>query len=111
MDISAGLVVIGLGAAFAALVLITRTGSRLDSFASGFLPYGSAGWPRGVQEEEPVRWSWSRPGGPSPTEGSRSGTRTDPEVVELTGRDAPSASQVRRGPTVRRAARRVKPTW
>ncbi len=107
MDIFAGLVVIGLGVAFAALIISPRTGRGLDTFAAGFLPYRNAGWPQGVQEEEPVRWSWSIPRGPDATDGSSSGTRIDPEMVELTGRDAPFASQIRRGPTVRRAARTV----
>ncbi len=59
MDILAGLTVVTLGAAFVALVVSPRTGRSLDTFAAGFLPYRSAGWPQGVQEEDPVPWSWS----------------------------------------------------
>lgn len=100
MDIFAGLVLISLVAAFAALVVSPRTARSLDTFAAGFLPYRSAGWPRGVQEEEPVRWSWSPPRGPDPADEGSSIGLDGPEIVEISGPDAPAASGVNRGPTV-----------
>jgi hypothetical protein len=36
-----------------------KTESVLDTFGAGFLPYRKDGWPRGVQEGEPVPWKWS----------------------------------------------------
>jgi len=106
MDIIDSLVVIGLGAAFAALVVSPRTAQSLDTFAAGFLPYRSAGWPQGVQEEEPVRWSWSAPRGPDAAERGSSTAFDGPELVEIVAPDAPAPSAVHRGPTVHRAAPR-----
>jgi hypothetical protein len=100
MDIIAGLVLISLVAVFAALIVSPRTAQSLDTFAAGFLPYRNAGWPRGVQEEEPVPWSWSAPRGPDATDVGLDG----PQVVEIAGPDAPASSPVRRGPTVHRLA-------
>jgi hypothetical protein len=100
MDIIAGLVLISLVAVFAALVVSPRTAQSLDTFAAGFLPYRGAGWPRGVQEEDPVPWSWSTPRGPDDAEVGIGG----PKVVDIDGLDAPAPSPVRRGPTVQRMA-------
>ena len=76
-------------------VVSPTTARGLDTFGSGFVPYRSAGWPHGVQEEEPVHYSLSEP---KATEADR-----EPEVVEITGPDAPTASAVHRGPTVHRS--------
>ena len=35
------------------------TGRVLDGFGAGFLPYREAGWPRGVQEAEPIPWDFT----------------------------------------------------
>src|SRR5688500_12490833 len=100
MDNIAGLGLISLVAVFAALTVSPRTAQSLDTFAAGFLPYRGAGWPRGVQEEEPVPWSWSAPRSPDATEVRLDG----PKVVDIDGPDAPAPSAVRRGPTVHRMA-------
>ena len=100
MDIFAGLALITLLAVFAALIVSPRTSRSLDTFAAGFLPYRSAGWPQGVQEEEPVHWSWS----PRRPDGDADGPAEElerPEVTEISGPEAPVASAVQRGPTVR----------
>lgn len=99
MDIFAAVVFILLGAAMVVFVVSPTTARSLDTFGAGFVPYRSAGWPQGVQEEEPVHWSWSAPQGPDATDGG-SGTGIDPELVEISGADAPAASAVQRGPTV-----------
>lgn len=105
MDIFAGLALIALLGVFAALVVSPRTAQSLDTFAAGFLPYRSAGWPQGVQEEDSVRWSWSPPRTPdAPDAGSGAGQ--DPELVEITGVDAPATAAVHRGRTVHGTARR-----
>ena len=99
MDIFAAVVFVILGAALVAYVASPTTARGLDTFGAGFVPYRSAGWPHGVQEEEPVHWSWTAPRGPDATGG---GPATDtPELIEISGPDAPSASAVHRGPTVR----------
>jgi hypothetical protein len=38
------------------------TERALDAFGAGFLPYREAGWPRGVQEEDPKPWHISAMG-------------------------------------------------
>lgn len=100
MDIFAVVIFILLGTAMIAFVVSPTTARGLDTFGAGFVPYRSAGWPHGVQEEEPVHWSWSPPPGPDATDGGGSGTRLEPELVEISGLDAPRASSVHRGPTV-----------
>ena len=59
MDIVTILIVVGISAAFAAFMGGQSTGHGLDAFAAGFLPYREAGWPRGVQEGEPIPWKLS----------------------------------------------------
>jgi hypothetical protein len=58
MDIPATLVLIIVGAALVAWMTNPRTGQALDAWASGFIGYRSYGWPRGVQEEEPVHFAF-----------------------------------------------------
>ena len=55
MDIFAAVVFFLLGAALVVYVASPTTARGLDNFGSGFVPYRSAGWPHGVQEEEPVQ--------------------------------------------------------
>ncbi len=99
MDILAVVVFILLGTAMIAFVVSPTTARGLDTFGAGFVPYRSAGWPHGVQEEEPVHWSWSRPPGPDGADGG-SGGGPEPELLEISGPDAPPVSSVQRGPTV-----------
>ena len=94
MDIFAAVVFVILGAALVVYVVSPTTARGLDTFGSGFVPYRSAGWPHGVQEEEPVHYSLSELTGPGERES---------EVIEITGPDAPIASAVHRGPTVHRS--------
>ena len=102
MDIVAAVVFFLLGAALVVYVVSPTTARGLDTFGSGFVPYRSAGWPHGVQEEEPVHYSLSAPRVTDATDGD-SGGGSDPEVIEITGPDAPTASAVHRGPTVHRS--------
>ena len=105
MDIFAAVVFILLGIALIVFVVSPTTARGLDTFGAGFVPYRSAGWPHGVQEEEPVHWSWSAPRPPDPTDGDP-GPGLDPELIEISGPDAPAASAVLRGPTIHRTAGR-----
>lgn len=57
MDILPGLVFVLAGFAIVGWVVSPRTARGLDHFAAGFLPYRDAGWPQGVQEDDPVPWS------------------------------------------------------
>jgi hypothetical protein len=100
MDIFAVVVFLLLGSALIVFVVSPTTARGLDTFGAGFVPYRSPGWPRGVQEEEPVHWSWSAPRTPDVIDGGGSGTGLEPELVEISGADAPVASSVLPGPTV-----------
>ena len=96
MDIFAVVVFIILGAALVAYVASPTTARGMDTFGAGFVPYRSAGWPQGVQEEEPVHWSWSAAPKPEATDRD-SDTSPNPQLVEIAGPDAPVASDVHRG--------------
>ena len=66
MDLFVGLAIAALGVRIFMFLANPKTARGLDLFASGFLPYrAELGWPRGVQEEEPVPWSWSSGGRPA----------------------------------------------
>jgi hypothetical protein len=80
---------------FAALLLVIgmvvfvtspRTGRSLDVFGSGFVGYRASGWPQGVQEEDPLPWSWSTRGNPE-----------TPEFHDLGREGSPTATAVERG--------------
>ena len=106
MDPLTGLVFLLAGAAIVKFVFSPSTERGLDAFAAGFMPYrASNGWPRGVQEEEPVAWSWSSGDGQAPPS---SGGETDalPELIDIDADDAPIATRVDRGSMVRGMARR-----
>ena len=66
MDLLTGLFLFVIGAALVKLVVSPGTERAIETFAAGFVAYRdpSAGWPRGVQEEEPVAWTWSGRGRP-----------------------------------------------
>jgi hypothetical protein len=83
MDIPATLVLIIVGAALVAWMTNPRTGQALDAWASGFIGYRSYGWPHGVQEEEPVHFSFREPRGPDDAEASPPGADVEPEIIEL----------------------------
>jgi hypothetical protein len=59
MDILGILVILLLGAGIGRFLASDGTARGLDAFGAGFLPYREAGWPRGVQEGEPIPWKWS----------------------------------------------------
>ena len=99
MDVVAAVVFIILGAALVAYVASPTTARGLDTFGAGFVPYRSAGWPQGVQEEEPVHWSWSERRGPGAPDGDPD-TSPPSQIVEIAGPDAPVASAVHRGPII-----------
>ena len=83
MDIPATLVLIIVGAALAAWMTNPRTGQALDAWASGFIGYRSYGWPRGVQEEEPVHFSFSEPRDPGADDVGPADADGGPEIIEL----------------------------
>jgi hypothetical protein len=58
MDLLTALVVLVAGTLMYAWLASPRTDAALDALGAGFLPYREAGWPRGVQEGEPIPWKW-----------------------------------------------------
>jgi hypothetical protein len=107
MDILTGLVVILAAAAMVSLVVSPGTPRVLDLFGAGFLPYrdGSAGWPRGVQEEEPVAWTWTAGDDSKPPDVGSDDGLSAPELIDMTG-DAVPATRVGPSSMVRGLARR-----
>ncbi len=99
MDILTTLVLLAAGAAIVKVVFSPATERGIDAFAAGFLPYKGPGWPQGVQEEEPVAWSWSGAGRAATSGSGRDGPLDAPEVVDIDGDAAPAVNAVRRGPT------------
>jgi len=81
MDVPATLVLIIVGAALVAWMTNPRTGQALDAWASGFIGYRSAGWPRGVQEDEPVHFNFSGARDPDAPDLGR--VDRGPEIIEL----------------------------
>jgi hypothetical protein len=63
MDNLPGLAAILIVIGMVVFVTSPTTGRSLDVFGSGFVGYRPSGWPQGVQEEDPVAWSWSAAGG------------------------------------------------
>jgi hypothetical protein len=59
VDILGILGILLLGAGIGRFLASEGTARGLDAFGAGFLPYRDAGWPRGVQESEPIPWQWS----------------------------------------------------
>jgi hypothetical protein len=108
MDFLTVLVVMLAAVAMVSLVVSPGTPRVLDVFAAGFLPYRdrSAGWPRGVQEEEPVPWSWTQGErlDPPPDNGSNDGLAAA-EVFDISG-ESVTATRVGRSSTIRGLARR-----
>ena len=64
MDIILGFAALLLVIGMVVFVMSPQTGRTLDVFGSGFVGYRASGWPQGVQEEDPVPWSWSTGGKP-----------------------------------------------
>jgi hypothetical protein len=59
MDILGILVILLLGAGIGRYLASDGTLRGLDAFGAGFLPYREDGWPRGVQEGEPIHFKLS----------------------------------------------------
>ena len=61
MDIPTTLVLLLVGGAILGWVTSPRTGQGLEAFGLGFIGYRSYGWPKGVQEEDTVHFSFTQP--------------------------------------------------
>jgi hypothetical protein len=59
VDVVGILVILLLAAGIGRLLSSDGTSRVLDAFGAGFIGYRPPGWPRGVQEGEPIPWRWS----------------------------------------------------
>ncbi len=103
MDFLPGLLFLVAGFAILRWIVSPGMARGLEGFGAGFLPYRSAGWPQGVQEEDPVPWSWPSPGSPD-LRGRRTdaGPVPEAELVEIGPADAPLAIALDARPVVAR---------
>ena len=73
------------------------TGAAFETLSTGFVAYREAGWPRGVQESEPVPWKWS-----SIPQQFVAGADPEPapvpmiEVIEIAGRSEAKLTPIHR---------------
>ena len=86
MDILGILVILLLGAGIGRFLSSDGTARGLDAFGAGFLPYREDGWPRGVQEGEPIHFKVSAMSdrGVPPAE-REPGPDAGVEVIEIDG--------------------------
>ena len=86
MDLSTTLVIVLVGVAVLGWLAGARDGRALDAFGLGFLGYRSYGWPRGVQEEDSVHFSFDGSRPLPPADDARPvGPNDGPELIELDG--------------------------
>jgi hypothetical protein len=79
MDIPSTLVLLVVGAGILAWVTSPRTAQALEAFGLGFIGYRGPGWPKGVQEEEPIHFAFHEPRDPD----APAGPDELPEIIEL----------------------------
>jgi hypothetical protein len=98
MDLLTALVVLVFGTVLYARLTSPSYVSLLDTFGAGFLPYREAGWPRGVQESEPIPWNWSAMGERGVPPGDREpAPDAGVEVIELEGETGAELTVIERG--------------
>ncbi len=84
MDLATTLVVLLVVVAIAGWLVGARDGRALEAFGLGFIGYRSYGWPRGVQEEDPVHFAFAEHGDAADNPGPF-GPDATPELIELDG--------------------------
>jgi hypothetical protein len=84
MDLPTILVLLLVAAGLVGWVVGACDGKALEAFGSGFVGYRSYGWPRGVQEGEPIHFSFREPQDPVAVD-----PQAEVEVIEL---DSPAES-------------------
>jgi hypothetical protein len=94
MDIPGLLVLLIVGAGILAWVTSPRTAQALESFGLGFIGYRSYGWPRGVQEEDEVHFSFDDRRDPLTDQDDQVGLGEEAELIELSS--APEAVSLER---------------
>lgn len=83
MDLLTTVIVLLIAAALVGWVAAAIDGRPLEAFGSGFVGYRSYGWPRGVQEEDAVRFSPAAWHDRPTLDDDGTGPLSAPELVEL----------------------------
>jgi hypothetical protein len=86
MDVASTLVMVIVAVGIFAWMSSPKTGQAIDNWASGFIGYRHYGWPRGVQEEDSVHFSFVERRDPVALEDDGAGPvgpDAEPEIVEL----------------------------
>jgi hypothetical protein len=78
MDLPTILVLLLVAAGLVGWVVGACDGKALEAFGSGFIGYRSYGWPRGVQEGEPIHFTFREPQDPADD-----AQPAEAEVIEL----------------------------
>jgi hypothetical protein len=83
MDLATTIVVILAAAAIIGWIVSARDGRALEAFGAGFIGYRSYGWPRGVQEEDEIHFSFDERADPTSIDDRPLGPNQQPELLEL----------------------------
>lgn len=98
MDILTGMVVVFVVVVAIRGVLGGPATRGIDVIAAAFVPYRDPGWPRGVQEEDPIPWSRPAPAQPDPADHPAAATSRTVELVEMERGPGLALQHVDRGP-------------
>ena len=93
MDLPTTIVILLVGAAVIGWLAGARDGRGLEVFGLGFIGYRSYGWPRGVQEEDAVHFSFVDGGRRADAADPAGDITSEAELIEL---DRPSDTVVTR---------------
>ena len=78
MDLPTILVLLLVAAGLVGWVVGACDGKALEAFGSGFIGYRSYGWPRGVQEDDEIHFSFREPQDPA-----EEAPQAEAELIEL----------------------------
>ncbi|HET8785852.1 MAG TPA: hypothetical protein VFM38_09470 [Candidatus Limnocylindrales bacterium] len=88
MDLLTTIVIVLIAAALIGWLAAAIDGRPLEAFGSGFIGYRSYGWPRGVQEEDGVRFSPTAWHDQPSADDDPTRPLASPELIELDERSA-----------------------
>jgi hypothetical protein len=83
MDLPTTIMILLVGAAIVGWVTNARDGRALEAFGLGFIGYRSYGWPRGVQEEDEIHFSFGERPGALDGDDETVGPVNEAELIEL----------------------------
>jgi hypothetical protein len=84
MDLPTIVVIVLVGAALIGWLGGALDGRAIEAFGAGFIGYRSYGWPRGVQEEDSVHFSFDERPDPLGADDRPDGSSAEAELIELT---------------------------